>query len=54
MNNNDMVNLTYFKYLVSVIKVIGGETDQDVYCQELGKYVPHLISLGAFSDRSER
>ena len=37
-------------YLVSVIKVAGGETDQDAYCQELGKYVPSLISLGVFRD----
>ena len=54
MNNNDIGDLTYFKLLVSVIKVIGGETDQDIYCQAFGKYVLHLISLGAFSDRSER
>ena len=47
MNNNDIGDLTYFKYLVSVIKVIGGETDQDVYCQELGKYVPHFNILGS-------
>ena len=47
MNNNDIGNLTYFKYLVSVIKIIGGETDQDIYCQELGEYVPHFNILGS-------
>ena len=50
MNNNKIGDLTYFKYLVSAIKVIGSETDQDVYCQELGKNIPHLKSLGAFRD----
>lgn len=45
-----MGDLTYFKDLVSVMKVTCGETDQDVNCQELGKNIPHLISLGAFRD----